>query len=192
MTAGLDEGVSSSTYLDPGNQDGAGVHIVNMEKQKIDTLSFPERNSVADLVAIASRLLTANYMNNISASGLTPAQPFVLRELMMNGPQSQSDIARALGVSRASIGETLSRLVKANLVYRERSPSDGRTLLCNLTAEGEALKSILVVSSHKQNELVSSILDKETEQTIKTILGHMVRELAVAVPTGTPPTSNWS
>lgn len=135
---------------------------------------FPAKDSIGDLIASLSRLLTANFMKNLAVTGVTPAQTFVLRELMLKEPQTQSDIARCLQVSRASIGETLTRLEKLGLVERQKSPSDGRTLLSSLTPEARRLKADLVRSTFDQFSLVDSILEPEQQVVLQSLLSTLL------------------
>ena len=135
---------------------------------------FPDRDAVANLVASASRLLTMNFMMNLSVTGVTPAQLFVLRELMVGHPLTQSEIARNIQVSRASVGETLARLEKSGLVKRKRSKDDGRTILPSLTPRAVALMDHLIENAHGQDELVRSIISADDEALLKSILQRLV------------------
>lgn len=156
--------------------DPARVSPVNIpdrtpaETASADQTVFPDKSGVAELIAATSRLLAGNYMRNLAMTGVTPAQTYVLRELMLRQPQTQSEIARSIQVTRASVGETLARLEKQGLVERRRSPTDGRTLLSFLTPEGEALQPVLVANTHRQNHLVSSLLSPDQEAMLQSLL----------------------
>lgn len=143
---------------------------VNAPDALPDADSFPDRTGVGELIAAAARLLAGNYMHNLAMTGVTPAQTYVLRELMLRQPQTQSELARNIKVTRASVGETLARLEKQGLVERHKSPNDGRTLLSFLTAEGKSLQAVLVANTHRQNHLVSSLLLPEQEAMLQSLL----------------------
>lgn len=55
------------------------------------------------------------------------------------GPASQSDVARALDVSRAAVTQRLRELVARGLVSVEDDPADSRAKVVSLTSAGGAL-----------------------------------------------------
>lgn len=70
--------------------------------------------------------------------GLSVAQLMVLRQLQYRGPCSVSDVAQALGVTRAAASQMLDRLVEQGLVARQEDPRDRRHKQVTLTPKGKA------------------------------------------------------
>ncbi|MEM7323149.1 MAG: MarR family winged helix-turn-helix transcriptional regulator [Actinomycetota bacterium] len=73
---------------------------------------------------------------DMSDSGITPAQFLVLATIDGNGPQRQTDLAKRLRVTEASVSQTVSRMEANGHVERR---ADGRANLIDLTAVGRAL-----------------------------------------------------
>lgn len=73
--------------------------------------------------------------------GLNPAQWGVLRYLSRANESARTltHFARAHCVSRAAASDTISALVRKNLVAKSKDPSDGRVTRIGLTADGERL-----------------------------------------------------
>ncbi|WP_194215466.1 MarR family winged helix-turn-helix transcriptional regulator [Kordiimonas pumila] len=69
-------------------------------------------------------------------SGLTAPQLVVLQTLHKKGKIKLSVIAKTVSLSQATITSILDRLEKANLVKRERSLTDKRSIYASLTETG--------------------------------------------------------
>lgn len=65
--------------------------------------------------------------------GLTLPQILVLQTLEDSGRVSVSEIARQVSLSQATVTSVIDRLVKKDLVYRERSTTDRRKVRVILT-----------------------------------------------------------
>ena len=64
--------------------------------------------------------------------------------LDQRGPQRPSDLAPELGVSAATAGRVINRLVHDGLAERSRDPEDRRSVLATLTGKGHAVvKAVL-------------------------------------------------
>lgn len=152
--------------------DGAGMEQLNSPgSSDAGEPDFPSKETVPYLIATISRLLAAGYLDDMKGKGITSAQTFVLRELMRCSPQTQVGIARNMGLSKVSIGETLNRLEAAGMITRERSSTDRRSIAISLTPKARALKRSLVAKSYKQLEMVENILGTEQNgQVTKALL----------------------
>lgn len=69
-------------------------------------------------------------------TGLTAPQLVVMQVLRREGQMSPSSLAKAVSLSQATITSILDRLVKHDLVLRERSATDKRIILACLTDKG--------------------------------------------------------
>jgi DNA-binding MarR family transcriptional regulator len=72
-------------------------------------------------------------------SGLSGAQLFVLQQLAETPSQSVNELATRTRTHQSSVSVVVTRLVEKGLVSRQRSQDDGRRLLVQLTAAGQAL-----------------------------------------------------
>jgi DNA-binding MarR family transcriptional regulator len=68
-----------------------------------------------------------------------------------------AQLADALAHSRSRVTHTVSRLEKAGLVTRNKSPEDGRGVVCNLTDRGWEL--LVRMAPHHVNGVRSNLVD---------------------------------
>ncbi|WP_217597666.1 MarR family winged helix-turn-helix transcriptional regulator [Cohnella sp. GbtcB17] len=71
--------------------------------------------------------------------GVTPIQLLVLKTLRGKPQMSLSELAECLFVGPSTASGIVERMVKANLVSRERPENDRRSISLRLTPEGEQL-----------------------------------------------------
>lgn len=97
-----------------------------------------------DVLTALRRITRAIYLHSKQLErrvGLTVPQILVLQAIKDNERPSVSDIARQVSLSQATMTSVINRLVKKNLVLRERSTSDRRKVKINLTESAmEVLK----------------------------------------------------
>lgn len=70
---------------------------------------------------------------------LTPVQMMVMRYLHENPGLCLSDLAKNMSITSSTMSGIVDRMVKANLIVRERLESDRRTIKLSLTTYGEEL-----------------------------------------------------
>lgn len=75
----------------------------------------------------------------LSELGLHTGQEALLMELDAHGPRTQVQLAAALGCEPPSVTLMAKKLEAAGLIARQRSSSDGRAVIVELTDEGRAL-----------------------------------------------------
>lgn len=63
----------------------------------------------------------------------------VLDQLVVFGPMSVNELAKALAISHPSVSQTRNSLRKAGLIVERADPADGRRRTLHLTAKGKAL-----------------------------------------------------
>lgn len=99
--------------------------------------------SVSDSVLIALRkIIQAIDMNSkklVKRVGLTGPQLVILQEIARCGEVTAGDIARAVSVSQATVTGILDRMEKRGLLARQRSDSDKRRIMVNITGAGRQL-----------------------------------------------------
>lgn len=85
------------------------------------------------------KILDAADMDNrkmAAATGLTPSQGLVLRQICAHEAITPGAVAVALRFGQATITNIVDRLVAGGLVTRTRSMADKRQMLLQATAEG--------------------------------------------------------
>jgi DNA-binding MarR family transcriptional regulator len=87
-----------------------------------------------------SRAFDAFYRQLLRELGLTYPQYLVMLVLWEHGPQSVKELGRSLRLDSGTLSPLLKRLETANLVRRERSKTDERSVTVHLTTAGAALR----------------------------------------------------
>ncbi|MFD2691781.1 MarR family winged helix-turn-helix transcriptional regulator [Streptomyces phyllanthi] len=88
----------------------------------------------------AQRAVTAVYRPVLDELGLTYPQYLVLLVLWERGEITVKELAGALRLDYGTVSPLLKRLEAADLVRRERSARDERSVLVALTGRGEELR----------------------------------------------------
>ena len=85
---------------------------------------------------------------------ITPGQFGLLVKIKHNQGISQTGLAKAVGVERSTLGETIDRFEKRNLVERRKHETDRRAYALFLTEEGEQfLQSIMPIVFHHEKRV---------------------------------------
>ena len=106
------------------------------QRDIFDLPDFPSRRSIPYLVQHLARLMTTDFQSRVAATGVAPAQSYVLRELWRAEPLSQVEISQRLDIGKATVGQSLKRLERAGFIERKRSADDGRVITVHLTEKG--------------------------------------------------------
>lgn len=119
--------------------------------------------------------LFRHFAETLAAFAISPAQAGLLILADDNPEASQSDLARALGIERASLGQTLAQLVAKGLVRKERHPADGRAHVLRLTAEGRAFLDRLYPAIEAHERLFAAGLTPAERDQLKDLLARLGR-----------------
>lgn len=94
----------------------------------------------------------------------------ILFEIANSDNISASDITKELGLDAGYLSRTLNRLEEQELIFRERSETDGRQWNIRLTSKGEMAFDLLNKRSHEQvSELLRGMPEFEQKQLIKSM-----------------------
>lgn len=88
-------------------------------------------------VARLHRMLAAQRLRQI---GLHIGQELLMMQLWEVGPQSQTDLVRALGSDAATITRSVRRLEQTGFVRRRPSPTDRRATIIEATAASRSVR----------------------------------------------------
>ncbi|MCJ2182967.1 MarR family transcriptional regulator [Novosphingobium sp. 1949] len=96
---------------------------------------------------------------------------YALLHLERLGPGArQSDLAREIGITEASLVRTLQHLERAGLVRREGDPEDGRAKLLHLTEDGARVaRKIDRRLMDLRAELLADIPDADLEASVRVL-----------------------
>jgi DNA-binding MarR family transcriptional regulator len=100
------------------------------------------------------------------------------------GPASQSEVARALDVSRAAVTQRLTRLVERGLVEVVPDPADSRANVVSITSAGRTLLAEAWDGLARSDDGLERGVDLAAlQQALDTLIANAQRYLA---PPGTP------
>ncbi|MEM6533525.1 MAG: MarR family transcriptional regulator [Myxococcota bacterium] len=104
--------------------------------------------------------------------GLTSAQVFLLNSLLREDGQSQTQLARGVGIGTVAVSGMLDRLEAADWVERRNDPTDRRTNRVWLKASIKSKARILTKAAAEVNEVA---FDGMTAREVDTLLSLMRR-----------------
>lgn len=127
-------------------------------------------------------LLRAGQWQAGSGAALNPAQAEILTRIA-NRPMRPGDLAAHLGVSPASLSDSVSSLISKGLAARQRDAQDGRARLVMATEDGKALAETLPSAPEDFQAALDALPESERAGLLRTLL-HLIRELqqARAIP----------
>lgn len=103
----------------------------------------PKEASLRAIAELFDHFMRAIYSQSF-VEGLNPAQWGALRFLNRANPRSRTltEFARFHMVSKSAASDTMSALVRKQLVTKSRDPEDGRIMRLDLTERGRGLLAI--------------------------------------------------
>jgi DNA-binding MarR family transcriptional regulator len=118
-----------------------------------------------------------------AAEGLNPTQAEILSHLIRRGPVRQVDLAAALGVSAASLSDSVASLVGKGLVERMPDPGDRRARQVSLSPSGQGTAARLDASTDALHDALTDLPAAEAAVLLRS-LTRLIRSLqeARAIP----------
>ena len=102
--------------------------------------------------------------------GLTTSNQFGILIVLSDGPKSQKEIANKVFSDEPTTTRTLERMIKNDLVVKQRSTEDKRKQIVQMTNKGEKLLNNVFPIVLKANKEIKDLLeDDEYRQFIKTM-----------------------
>jgi DNA-binding MarR family transcriptional regulator len=111
----------------------------------------------------ASRLTTKIYAPHLEEMGITYPQYIVLLALWEKDSQSVKEIGKRLYLESNTLTPLLKRMEQKELLKRDRSVEDERTVVISLTSLGEKLKDTAKQIPQKLTESFCNEVMKEEE-----------------------------
>lgn len=120
--------------------------------------------------------LFTHFRDALHDFAVTPGQAGILLLIRDNAGISQSALARAVGVERATLGQTVEGLVRRGLVERRPKPDDRRAWALHPSEAGAAFAARLLpaIEAHEA-ELLDRLAPGEAEQ-LRDLLRKFVRD----------------
>lgn len=116
------------------------------------------------------QFISAQFSQVLKEFKLSPAEVNVLILIDSNPNVSQAELARTMGIERASLGETLSKLDKKHMIERRSSTTDQRakTLIISLQKQREFRKIINAINDYDAD--VGNALSTDELASLKMLL----------------------
>jgi DNA-binding MarR family transcriptional regulator len=97
--------------------------------------------------------------------GLNPYHHAILSLLEGSAPETQAEIADALGYDRGTLVGLLDELEEQSLIERKRDPDDRRRQLVRMTADGKrTLAKVRALSKRLEDEFLAPLDGEQREQ----------------------------
>lgn len=133
----------------------------------------PER--IVQAVATLASVLRANVWSRAVPEGLNPAQVEILELAARRALGMRlSWFARQLGVSVASVSDSVTTLVRKGLATKEPDPLDGRVLLVRLTDAGRAVHARITAEQHPVQAALADLPDADQGRLLSLLLTTLV------------------
>ncbi len=123
------------------------------------------------LVHDIARLMRTSYDRRVKRLGLTRSQWWVITNLYRNDGLTQSELAEALDIERASLGRLLDRLEANGWVHREPCRQDRRAKRIRLTDEvGPVMREMRAIAAGLRQDAMSGLAPGEQESFVDMLL----------------------
>lgn len=116
-------------------------------------------------------------------------EKFVLRELAFQGPRTPSQLAEAMGATSGRVSTILAALTKKDWIVRTADPKDRRSVVIELSEEGQRAFRQHGDELVKRLEWVFSQMGERRTRDFVGLLGEFMTYLSICNPDGPEPTS---
>lgn len=135
-------------------------------------------NQVCFPIYSASRLITKAYKPYLDEMGITYPQYLVLMVLWENEHLSVNQISEKLLLNTNTISPLLKRMEKLDLIERNRSQEDERSVIVQLKEKGKLLKDIAKpIPEQLLNILLNENIELSEVLQLKEMLNHWIEIL---------------
>lgn len=121
---------------------------------------------------LARRLQQAHHLlwTTMVSEEITSPQFGVLNALTAEPGLDQRAVGERVGLDRSTIAEVVTRLIRRDLLAKERDPADGRRFLLRLTDEGVRTHRKLVLRTARMNQVFLAPLTSEERALFLSLL----------------------
>jgi len=148
------------------------VHMTTEQRLKLE-------NQICFPIYSVSRLITKAYKPHLEKLGLTYPQYLVLLILWENHKLSVNKIGQKLLLNTNTLSPLLKRMEKNDLLKRERSINDERSVQVTLTEKGISYKDkVASIPEHLMNTLLSEKIELSDVLVLKNTLESWIEILS--------------
>ena len=149
-------------------------------------MSMDREKSLTYVINHVSRQLTQALNDELKAHGVAPGQFPVLMCLWEQDGLTQRELYERVKIEQATMSNTLKRMERDCLIYREPDPADRRSMRIHLTGMAKKLEGKLTKGAKAVNKTAFDGLKKKERKLVLEMLEQMSANLdKAAVKTDT-------
>jgi DNA-binding MarR family transcriptional regulator len=126
------------------------------------------------LVRRLHQIHSAIFLEECQGFAITPVQYGLISTLLANPGIDQVTLGGEVGIDRTNVADVLKRLAERGLVRRERSKTDGRSMVAFLTKEGERVTEEMYESMRRAQDRLLSPLRPEFRAAFLAMLTELI------------------
>ena len=157
--------------------DGMGKVVAWRGRPDADAAIVVPERGIGFVLREANRAFSHALLDRLKPYGITFSQWLHLRTLWEEDGLTQVDLARRIGIEKASSTPVLDSLERLKLIRRARNPADGRERTIRLTRAGKAMKGRLVPHAIAFNATARRGLKPQDIATFLRVIHTMVDNL---------------
>ncbi|MBG6147787.1 DNA-binding MarR family transcriptional regulator [Labrenzia sp. EL_142] len=138
-------------------------------------MTFSRETSPGYLVNHLARLFANALQEKIKPLGLSTGVFPIMIHLWENDGLTQKELVERVGIEQATMANTLARMERDGLVYRQQDPKDRRIRHTWLTENGRALQNPTLTIAMEQNRSALAGLSKTEQQQIIALISKAIR-----------------
>lgn len=146
-------------------------------------MTAPASDSTNLIFQDIARYRTRIFDRLMRAQGLTTSQAWVIAHLVKRNNQTQTELARRMGVGMVTLGGLVDRLESRGLVHRQTDSSDRRAKRVGLTAQAETIHDEMMRSIEKVDAITYRGLSGKERKALDDALGAVRGNLLDALAT---------
>ncbi len=143
-------------------------------------MSMDREKSPTTVINHLSRLLTHALNEELKSHGVAPGQFPVLLCLWEQDGLTQRELYERVKIEQATMSNTLKRMERDCLIYREPDPADRRAMRIHLTGMAKELEGKLTKGAKSVHKKAFDGIKKKERKHLMEMLGHMGKNLEKA------------
>ncbi|MCW8915149.1 MAG: MarR family transcriptional regulator [Magnetovibrio sp.] len=143
-------------------------------------MSMDREKSPTTVINHLSRLLTHTLNDQLKSHGVAPGQFPVLLCLWEQDGLTQRELYERVKIEQATMSNTLKRMERDCLIFREPDPKDRRAMRIHLTGMAKELEAKLTKGAKSVHKAAFDGIKKKERKHLMEMLSHMGKNLEKA------------
>lgn len=167
-----------------GKPESRAITALKMEGSKLSKKPIKQVNVAAPPMPLSARpgylvrrlhqIHSAIFSEECNRFAITPVQYGLISTLLAQPGADQVTLGREIGIDRTNVADVLKRLTERGLVRRQRSKTDGRSMVAFLTKEGERVAGEVYESMRRAQDRLLVPLRPEFRAAFLAMLSELV------------------